>query len=229
MADGRMLKKLISTSKKLAALKTDSARLLYTWIIPHVDIKGRFSAEPDIVKGYIVPRLTTMDYGKIESYLADLHENNLIDLYEVEGDKYLEIIKFNDFQSLRSDRESASVIPDKQGVRDNSGSTPAKDKVKEVKLGQAKAKISKDVLDFSLTEDSIKRLFSDELEPVNQYEINTLNKLAGLCDEKKTVLPNFHIYLIDTIADLKEDCKTKSKNHGDLMRMFVAKVKKDLK
>lgn len=39
MAEGRMLKKNISQSKKLALLKNDSARLLYTWILPHLDIE----------------------------------------------------------------------------------------------------------------------------------------------------------------------------------------------
>lgn len=229
MADGRMIKKLISTSKKLANLKTDSARLLYTWLIPHLDIEGRFSGEPDIVKGYIVPRLKTMDYDKIDAYLADMHENNLIDLYEVEGDKYLELIKFHKFQTLRKDRESASQIPDKCGLRDNSGGTPAKGKLKEGKSSQTKAKGSKGSLDFSLTKESIQKLFSDELKPVNQYEINTLNKLARYCNGKTEALPNLYIYLINTIADLKEHCKIKAKNHGDLMRMFVAKVKKDLK
>jgi hypothetical protein len=157
MADGRMLKKLISTSKKLANLKTDSARLLYTWILPHADIQGRFSGEPDIVKGSIVPRLKTMDYENVEAYLTDMVENNLIDLYEVDGDKYLEVIKFHDFQTLRKDRESPSRIPNKDGLLEDSRSTPAQAKTNEAKgsqgkLSEAKASDDKDDSPFPSTD-----------------------------------------------------------------------------
>lgn len=103
---------------------------------------------------------------------------------------------------------------------------PEKSKVKKRREEKTK---TKKPLDFSLTENSIKKLFSDELKPETGYETNTLNKLARYCDSKKESLPNLYIYLIDTIADLKEDCKVKAKNHGDLMRMFVAKIQKDLK
>lgn len=102
------------------------------------------------------------------------------------------------------------------------------EKSKVKKRREEKTKTKKP-LEFSLTKESIEKLFSDELKPETQYETNTLNKLARYCDSKKGTLPNLYIYLIDTIADLKEDCKVKSKNHGDLMRMFVAKVKKELK
>ena len=99
-------------------------------------------------------------------------------------------------------------------------------KVKKEKNVKTK---TKKPLDFSLTTDSIEKLFTDELKPVTQYETNTLNKLARYCDSKKESLPNLYTFLIDIIMDLKEDCKVKSKSHGDLMRMFVAKVKKELK
>lgn len=121
MAEGRMLKKVISMSRKLAQLKTDSARLLYTWILPHVDVKGRFSAEPDIVKGYVTPRLTTMTVEKVETCLRDMAVNKLILLYKVNGDSYLEIVKFGEFQTLREDREAPSKIP----PPDDSNATPA--------------------------------------------------------------------------------------------------------
>ena len=104
MAEGRMLKKIISTSKKLANLKSDSARLLYTWLLPHLDVEGRFSADPNIVKGYVVPRLK-MSTKKIAEYLDDMVINGLIILYEKNSDKYLQLNKFKDFQILRENRE----------------------------------------------------------------------------------------------------------------------------
>lgn len=101
-------------------------------------------------------------------------------------------------------------------------------KVKERKGKKTKPKSPLD-LDFSLTKESIKKLLCDEMKPETQWEINTLGTVATLCATKIDSLPNIYGFLIEIITDLKEDCKVKSKNHGDLMRMFVAKVKKELK
>ena len=112
MAEGRMLKKKVSTSKKLMELKTDSARLLWTWLLPHLDVEGKFSADPDIVKGSVVPRLKHFTSAKVEEYLLDMAENGLIVIYEVNGDRYLKFNKFEENQTLRTDREAKSSIPD---------------------------------------------------------------------------------------------------------------------
>lgn len=106
---------------------------------------------------------------------------------------------------------------------------PPKVKVKEIEDNQIKPKEKEKPLDFNLTEESIKKLFSDELKPETGWELNTLNKLARDCYERKASLPNMFTYLIDEIADLKENCKVKKKNHGDLMRMAVKSIKKKFK
>lgn len=145
MADGRMLKKQISRSKKLAELKTDSARLLYTWIIPHLDVKGRLEADPHLVKGEIVPRIATFDLENIQEYLEDMAEVGLIKLYQHEGDQFLELVKFSDHQHLREEKEGRSHIPspDNSGTTpgelpDNSGTTPAQGKARQEKLREVK-------------------------------------------------------------------------------------------
>jgi hypothetical protein len=151
MPEGRMLKKIISTSRKLANLKSDSARLLYTWLLPHLDIEGRFSANPMIVKGHAVPRLK-MSPSKIKKYLEDMAQNDLIILYEIDGDRFLQYKKFKDFQVLRENREAKSLIskPTKKflitpGVLRESSST---NKVKESKVNQIKLnKYGQDELD----------------------------------------------------------------------------------
>ena len=51
MAEGRMLKRNISESRRLAELKTDQARLLWTWIIPFLDSEGRSYASAEMIKG----------------------------------------------------------------------------------------------------------------------------------------------------------------------------------
>lgn len=131
MAKGRMLTKSISTSRRLADLKTDSARLLYTWMIPHLDVEGRMIADPLVIKGLVVPRLFTMTPESINEYLADMVAVDLISLYRCDGDRYLELRKFADHQTLREDREAASKIPPPP---EDAGSTPA-----EANLTQAKA------------------------------------------------------------------------------------------
>lgn len=134
MPEGRMLKKLISTSQKLANLKTDSARLLYTWLIPHLDIEGRFSADPLILKGYIVPRLK-MTPRKIQEYIEDMIKNKLIIIYKVKGDIFLQLEKFKDFQTLRENRESKSVISPPGELQENSSTSKVnRSKVNESKL-----------------------------------------------------------------------------------------------
>lgn len=143
MPEGRMLKKLISTSQKLAKLKSDSARLLYTWLLPHLDIEGRFSADPNIVKGYVVPRLK-MSPRKINDYLEDMVRNDLIIIYEINGDKFLQLKKFKDFQILREKRESKSQIP---APPKNSITTPGvpteNSSTSKVKESKSKVKESK--------------------------------------------------------------------------------------
>ena len=133
-----MLKKAISTSKKLSNLSTDSARLLYTWLLPHLDVEGRFYADPDIVKGTVVPRLKNMTVKNVESYLFEMQELGLIILYRSNGDTYLQLKNFEKHQSLRKDREKASEIPTPTDTPvlcpATAGRTPEQDKIREVKL-----------------------------------------------------------------------------------------------
>lgn len=111
MAEGRMLKRAVSTSRRLADLKTDSARLLYTWIIPHLDIEGRFYADPAMIKGSVVPRLKSFTEEKIDECLLDMAAVGLIILYKVDGDSYLHLRKFENHQLLNPKREAPSKIP----------------------------------------------------------------------------------------------------------------------
>jgi len=111
MPAGRILLKSISESKKLAALKTDGARLLYTWLIPHVDVNGCFSGDIEVIKGQIFTRLKKSD-REIESFLCDLEEAGLIVRYESEGDAFIFLPTFEEKQPhLNKEREAAPRIP----------------------------------------------------------------------------------------------------------------------
>ncbi|MAH50262.1 hypothetical protein CMI37_30860, partial [Candidatus Pacearchaeota archaeon] len=98
-------------SKKLGALKSDSARLLYTWLIPWLDIEGRYTADPDILKGHLFPKVESMAKGKINKLLFELAEIGLIYLYKSNGEQYLQFTKFKAMQTLHKEREAESKIP----------------------------------------------------------------------------------------------------------------------
>ena len=111
MPEGRMLKKAISDSKSLGKLKSDSARLLYTWLIPQLDVEGRYSADPDLIKGHIFPKIKHIDTELIEEMLLELAGVGLIILYKNDDERYLQLNKFFDHQKLRANREADSKNP----------------------------------------------------------------------------------------------------------------------
>ena len=97
-------------------------------MLPHLDVAGRFSAEPDIVRGLIVPRLKHFTEIRVKDILLELDRSGLIHVYRANGESYLEYIRFDDFQNLRVDREAESKIPEPTDIKeyaDNSGSPPA--------------------------------------------------------------------------------------------------------
>lgn len=111
MPEGRIILKSISQSKKLAALKNDTARLLYTWLIPHLDVNGCFYGDAVTINALIFTRLNKKP-EKVEEALKDLEANNLIIRYKVNGDTFLTVPDFRQKQPrLNPDREGKPTIP----------------------------------------------------------------------------------------------------------------------
>jgi hypothetical protein len=121
-----MLLKTVSTSQKLANLPSDSARLLWTWLLPHLDREGRFLAAPRVVLGAAVPRLKNHTEKTISTHLQQLADVSLIILYEVNGDRYLQYNQFDEHQAgFHKDREAPSNCPPPPArVRSKSGVSP---------------------------------------------------------------------------------------------------------
>lgn len=138
MAEGRMLKREISDSKKLGQLKSDRARVLYFMMLPHLDIKGRLKADPEQIKGQIC---TMLPYSvkSIQSALEALHNVGLILLYQNGEAQFLEYTRFEDFQKLYPNKEAESKIigPTPEDYSELQR-TPLKVKVKEVKTNKGK-------------------------------------------------------------------------------------------
>lgn len=142
MPQGRIVLKAICQSKKLADLKTDGARLLYTWLIPNVDIHGCFSGDPAVIKGQVFTRLRKTT-KIIAAYLEDLVSVGLIVWYESNGDAFLQIPDFADKQpSLNPSKEAESAIPPPtpEQLQTNSRLTLPKVKGSKVKLKERKVK-----------------------------------------------------------------------------------------
>jgi hypothetical protein len=130
MADGRMLSKRVTRSNKIADLSSDTARMIYSWLIPYTDVEGRMEADPRLLKADIAPLLDHITPTVINNVLHELHKIGLILLYSAgeESKKYLQVTKFEENQkNLRKDREAPSRIPapSPAKVRSKSGATPA--------------------------------------------------------------------------------------------------------
>ena len=154
MPQGRIILKSISESKKIARLKTDGARLLYTWLITHLDVNGCFSADPDVVNGKVLTRLNKPK-KTVVSYLDNLASTGLIVIYEANGDKFLIVPDFAEKQpNLQPKKEGKPTIPLPTPDQLQSNSTTSK--VKESKVKESKVNIpppKKQYLDHVLLSD----------------------------------------------------------------------------
>jgi len=136
MAKGRMLNKKISLDEKVNQLSCDTARLLFTWMIAHLDQNGCFYADPNIVKNLVFPRRDDLKIKKIAQILDEFDALGLIQRYKLNEEPYLYYPHFEQNQpGLRKEREAKSDIPlpDKDGLnptdcRSKDGNTPLEQK-----------------------------------------------------------------------------------------------------
>lgn len=110
MPRGRMLNKKISYDERVAVLSL-KAKLLYTWCIPHLDVKGRIYGIAEYIKGNVVPMIKEIKVGDIKDLLQEIAKLDLIVLYG-KDDMYIEFMGFAENQNIHEDRESKSIIPD---------------------------------------------------------------------------------------------------------------------
>jgi len=159
MPEGRMLKKCISDSKKLGALTSDSARLLYTWLLPHLDVEGRYSADPEIIKGHIFPKVKSMTVSKIKKLLLNLDEIGLIILYRNNSEDYLQLKQFTKYQKIDKKKEASSKILAYTSV--DSVITPANSRVTPENSSTSKVNVSKVNESKEKAESLYEKLFKD--------------------------------------------------------------------
>jgi len=111
MPRGRFLSKEISLDEKVNALSDDTARLLFTWLIPHLDCEGRSHGDPTTVKSIVFPR-RKISVRRIDKYLEEIAKLGLILRYSVNGNAYLLAPHFEKHQvGLQKSKEAQSQIP----------------------------------------------------------------------------------------------------------------------
>ena len=111
MPAGRIILKSISDSKKVSMLKTDGARLLYTWLITHLDINGCYSGDAQVINGKVFTRLNK-SVKTIEEYLLDMENVGLVLRYKDNGDVFLNVPDFVEKQpALNPNKEAKPTIP----------------------------------------------------------------------------------------------------------------------
>ena len=143
MPKGRMLNKKISYDEKVANLSL-KATVFFVFCIPHLDIEGKIFGNSVILKGLVVPHIKELTPKTIEKCQKELVDVGLILLYG-NNQKYMKFLGFDKNQTLRTDRETPSDIPDPipAELQQNSSETPAQVKYK---LNISKDKLSKDKL-----------------------------------------------------------------------------------
>lgn len=116
MAGKRMIHANICDSEKLAAVSYP-AEVLYYRLLTRVDDNGNFHADPRIIRGQCMTLrddMTSEMVGHLLEELSTVSGNDkkpLIEFYDVNGDQWLHITRFGEFQTLRSDRPATVRFP----------------------------------------------------------------------------------------------------------------------
>ena len=147
MAKGRMLQNRISKSHKLASLSSDTVRLLYTWMLSHLDINGSFYADPVMVNNLVFTRLGH-PVKIVAAALDELDQVGLIVRFKIDDEVYLNYPDFDEKQpKLYPEREGNPDIPKltPASIIINSCVTQTQSKVKEIKVKESKVNADFDI------------------------------------------------------------------------------------
>lgn len=99
MAEKRMIHKSISVSETVNLGLTDIFHmLLFSWMIPHFDDFGRMAGSPAKVKALVCPLLLNKSAKEVETAITEMDQIGLIYWYEVEGQKYIQAVNFEEHQ-----------------------------------------------------------------------------------------------------------------------------------
>lgn len=117
MPNGRFLSRSIAVSEQLSKVSLE-ADYLFTKCIPHLDVDGRMTGNPHLVKTVAVPLRTELDAVRIADLLKELactvgpEGEPLVRWFEIGGFRFLEFPGFDrQQQGLNKKKEAVSRIP----------------------------------------------------------------------------------------------------------------------
>lgn len=131
MAEKRMIHKSISVSETVNSGLTDIFHmLLFSWMIPHFDDFGRMPGSPAKVKGLVCPLLLNKSSKDVEIAITEMAQVGLIYWYEVDGQKYIQAVNFEEHQTGLHKR-TKSKFPEFPGISGNFTDIPPEGKGRE--------------------------------------------------------------------------------------------------
>jgi len=138
-----MLNNKISASKQFDDLPDDTCRLLATWTIAHLDVRGVFYGDPALVKSYVFPRradVTIEDVARYMEIMAAAKDGDgvpLIVVFEARGDTWQYWPRFAANQvGLRADRETSDFPQPPAEYHDQDETPPPDDEQDDGELLQ---------------------------------------------------------------------------------------------
>ncbi len=141
MPEGRFVNKRISDSEQLGRVSL-LADYLFTKCIPHLDVTGRITGNPVLLKAKVAPlraEITTENIPDIITELANAlgHEGDpLVRWYEVNGQSVLRFPGFARQQKgLKADREATSKFPEPPQIAPARTASGARKRKAKVVLG----------------------------------------------------------------------------------------------
>lgn len=108
MARIRSIKPGFATDSKVARLSIP-ARLTFILLWPEADDEGRMVASPKRLAGLLYPNDDNIGPRQVEKWIGELEREGMVDLYTVDGTRYLNVCNFREHQ--KPQHPTASVFP----------------------------------------------------------------------------------------------------------------------
>lgn len=117
MANARLIHRKISVSVQVNNL-SDSAKLLFTWMIPYTDVEGKLKGDPLFVKATVIPMLR-WPIKKVKKYIEEIANQGLIYYWQANNEWIIEFVNFKRYQTVRKDHEKVSYLPSFHDKKNN--------------------------------------------------------------------------------------------------------------
>jgi hypothetical protein len=119
IARGRMVRRSISESDKIASLSPEAA-VLFMMLIPHFNAHGKMPGGPGVVKDEIVPLIPYFSYENLPQYLQEISDKTNVKWFRSGTRRWLHSLHFNSkHQDLNEKRMGADELPSWPGAEKN--------------------------------------------------------------------------------------------------------------